>query len=153
MTKNVSRRKLLSQAANLGLSTCLLILTRRPAAYSTLFQTKPSKPDQKPSSKPEEQDPITEKVKDIVVEQLGVDRKKVLPDSRFVEDLGADSLDVVELVMAFEEAFNLEISDEDADKFCVVKDAIIYIKAHVHKQAPDSKPKKGSSLGQRSLPQ
>ena len=146
MNKNVSRRELLSRAADLGLSACLLILTGRIVAYSTLSQTKPSEPDQKPSSKPEQKDPITEKVKDIIVKQLGVDQKKVTPDARFVEDLGADSLDVVELIMAFEETFNLEITDADAEKFRVVKDAINYIKAHAHKQAPNSKTKKGSSL-------
>ena len=152
MNKNISRRELLSRGAELGLSTCLLILTGRAAAHSTPSQAKPSKPDQKASSKPEQGDTITEKVKDIVARELGVDRKKVLPDSRFVDDLGADSLDVVELIMAFEEAFDLEIPDEDAEKFCVVKDAIDYIKAHAHKRAPSSKPKKELLLRHGSLP-
>ena len=68
-----------------------------------------------------------EKVKDIIAKQLGVDIEKVTMEASFVEDLGADSLDTVELVMAFEEAFNIEIPDEDAEKILKVKDAITYI--------------------------
>ena len=71
-----------------------------------------------------------EKVKQIVVEQLGVDEAEVTPNASFVDDLGADSLDTVELVMAFEEAFDLEIPDEDAEKIRTVKDAIDYIDKH-----------------------
>jgi len=71
---------------------------------------------------------VEEKVKEIISKQLGVDSDKVTPDSSFVEDLGADSLDTVELVMAFEEAFNIEIPDEDAEKILKVQDAIDYIK-------------------------
>jgi len=67
------------------------------------------------------------KVKQIIVEQLGVDENQVDNKASFVEDLGADSLDIVELVMAFEEAFELEIPDEDAEKIKTVKDAIDYI--------------------------
>jgi acyl carrier protein len=67
------------------------------------------------------------KVKSIIVEQLGVDAKEVTPEASFVDDLGADSLDTVELVMAFEEAFNIEIPDEAAEKIQKVKDAIEYI--------------------------
>jgi acyl carrier protein len=67
------------------------------------------------------------KVKDIIAKQLGVDIEKVNPESSFVHDLGADSLDTVELVMAFEEAFNIEIPDEDAEKILKVQDAIKYI--------------------------
>ncbi len=71
---------------------------------------------------------IDEKVKEIIAKQLGVDIAQITPESSFVEDLGADSLDTVELVMAFEEAFNVEIPDEDAEKIAKVKDAIEYIK-------------------------
>ena len=73
---------------------------------------------------------VSEKVKSIIVEQLGVDEEEVTADASFVDDLGADSLDTVELVMAFEEEFNLEISDEDAEKISRVKEAIDYIEAH-----------------------
>jgi acyl carrier protein len=70
---------------------------------------------------------IEEKVKDIIVEQLGVNPEQVTPTASFIEDLGADSLDIVELVMAFEEAFDIDIPDEDAEKIATVKDAIDYI--------------------------
>jgi len=73
---------------------------------------------------------IDDKVKHIIVEQLGVDEGEVKPEAHFVDDLGADSLDVVELVMALEEEFSLEISDEDAEKLTTVKQAIEYIKQH-----------------------
>src|SRR5215467_2108823 len=73
---------------------------------------------------------VEEKVKQIIVEQLGVDEGEVTPNASFVDDLGADSLDTVELVMAFEEAFDLEIPDEDAEKIRTVKDAIDYIGKH-----------------------
>lgn len=73
---------------------------------------------------------IEERVKQIIVEQLGVDEAEVTPNASFVDDLGADSLDTVELVMAFEEAFEIEIPDEDAEKIRTVKDAIDYINAH-----------------------
>ena len=73
---------------------------------------------------------IEEKVKHIIVEQLGVDEAEVKPEAHFVDDLGADSLDVVELVMALEEEFGLEISDEDAEKLTTVKQVIEYIGAH-----------------------
>lgn len=71
---------------------------------------------------------VEEKVKEIIAKQLGVNPSDVVPDASFVEDLGADSLDTVELVMAFEETFNVEIPDEDAEKIAKVKDAIEYIK-------------------------
>ncbi|MEJ2697092.1 MAG: acyl carrier protein [Candidatus Sulfobium sp.] len=71
---------------------------------------------------------MEEKVKEIIAKQLGVNPADVVPDASFVEDLGADSLDTVELVMAFEETFNVEIPDEDAEKIAKVKDAIEYIK-------------------------
>jgi acyl carrier protein len=70
---------------------------------------------------------VDEKVKQIIVEQLGVDEGEVTPSASFVDDLGADSLDTVELVMAFEEAFDIEIPDEDAEKIKTVKDSIDYI--------------------------
>jgi acyl carrier protein len=73
---------------------------------------------------------VDEKVKQIVVEQLGVDEAEVTPTASFVDDLGADSLDQVELVMAFEEAFELEIPDEDAEKIRTVQDAVDYIQKH-----------------------
>ena len=73
---------------------------------------------------------VEEKVRNIIVEQLGVDAEEVKAEAHFVDDLGADSLDVVELVMALEEEFSLEISDEDAEKLTTVKQAIDYIGAH-----------------------
>ncbi len=71
---------------------------------------------------------IEAKVKDIIINELGVEPEKVTPEASFVEDLGADSLDTVELVMAFEEEFGIEIPDEDAEKLQTVGDAINYIK-------------------------
>lgn len=71
---------------------------------------------------------IFSKVKDIVVEQLGVDEEEVNEQASFIDDLGADSLDIVELVMALEEEFDLEIPDEDAEKIGTVGDAVSYIK-------------------------
>ena len=73
---------------------------------------------------------IESKVKEIIVEQLGVEQDEVSSEAKFQDDLGADSLDQVELVMAFEEAFNLEISDEDAEKIRTVTDAVSYIEKH-----------------------
>lgn len=70
---------------------------------------------------------VEEKVKEIIAKQLGVDASEVTQESSFVEDLGADSLDTVELVMAFEEEFGIEIPDEDAEKIAKVKDAVEYI--------------------------
>jgi acyl carrier protein len=72
--------------------------------------------------------PVEERVKAIIVEQLGVEENDVAPAAKFIEDLGADSLDTVELVMAFEEEFDIEIPDEDAEKITTVGDAIQYIK-------------------------
>ena len=72
---------------------------------------------------------MEEKVKEIISKQLGVNISEVTPEASFVEDLGADSLDTVELVMAFEEAFDIEIPDEDAEKITKVKDAVDYIKS------------------------
>ena len=73
---------------------------------------------------------VAERVRKIVVEHLGVDAEKVTPEASFIDDLGADSLDTVELVMAFEEEFGIEIPDEDAEKITRVKEAIEYIESH-----------------------
>ena len=77
---------------------------------------------------------VADKVKSIIVEQLGVDEEEVTPDASFVDDLGADSLDTVELVMAFEEEFGIEIPDEDAEKFTRVREAVEYIESHSKKK-------------------
>jgi len=74
---------------------------------------------------------IEDRVKKIIAEQLGVDEDEVVPEASFVEDLGADSLDTVELVMAFEEEFDIEIPDEDAEKILTVGKAMEYIKEKV----------------------
>jgi acyl carrier protein len=74
---------------------------------------------------------VEAKVKEIIVEQLNVDKEAVVPTAKFVDDLGADSLDTVELVMALEEAFSLDIPDDDAEKIGTVGDAIDYIRNHV----------------------
>ena len=76
---------------------------------------------------------IEEKVKDIIVEQLGVNPEQVTPQAKFIEDLGADSLDTVELVMALEEEFETEIPDVDAEKITTVQQAIDYINSHKSK--------------------
>ena len=75
----------------------------------------------------DEQQPIEEKVKGIIVEQLGVEAEQVAPDAKFIEDLGADSLDTVELVMALEEEFGSAVPDEEAEKLQSVGDVIKYI--------------------------
>jgi acyl carrier protein len=77
---------------------------------------------------------IEEKVKDIIVEQLGVNPEQVTPQASFIEDLGADSLDIVELVMAFEEGFSVEVPDEDAEKLQTVGDVIKYIEERAKQQ-------------------
>ncbi len=73
---------------------------------------------------------IEQKVKDIIVEQLGVKKEQVTENASFIDDLGADSLDTVELVMALEEAFNIEIPDEEAEKIKTVGEAINYVNNH-----------------------
>lgn len=76
---------------------------------------------------------VEERVKEIIVEQLGVEQNQVTENAKFVEDLGADSLDTVELVMALEEEFSVEIPDEDAEKITTVGDAVSYIQEHSDK--------------------
>ena len=71
------------------------------------------------------------KIREIIIDKLGVDESKITSDSHFIEDLGADSLDTVELIMQFEEDFNLEIPDEDAEKILTVKQAYDYIQKHI----------------------
>jgi acyl carrier protein len=78
---------------------------------------------------------VDERVKSIIVEQLGVEESQVTDTAKFVEDLGADSLDTVELVMALEEEFSIEIPDEDAEKIATVGDAINYIGKHAEEGA------------------
>jgi len=74
---------------------------------------------------------LEERVKKIIIEQLGVDENEISMDASFIDDLGADSLDTVELVMAFEEEFGIEIPDEDAEKITNVKDAIDYLSSKI----------------------
>ncbi|MBT5471456.1 MAG: acyl carrier protein [Nitrospina sp.] len=75
---------------------------------------------------------VEEKVKEIIVDQLGVDEKQVNAEASFIDDLGADSLDTVELVMALEEEFDIEIPDEDAEKIATVQNAVDYIKGQTN---------------------
>jgi len=77
---------------------------------------------------------IFDKVKEIVVEQLGVDAEEVTLEASFIDDLGADSLDIVELIMALEEEFDLEIPDEEAEKFPTVGNVVDYIKEHTENE-------------------
>lgn len=77
---------------------------------------------------------VFDKVKEIVVEQLGVDAEEVSMESSFIDDLGADSLDIVELIMALEEEFDLEIPDEEAEKFPTVGNVVDYIKEHTENE-------------------
>jgi acyl carrier protein len=79
-------------------------------------------------------EPVADRVKKIIVDQLGVEEETVTPEASFVDDLGADSLDTVELVMALEEEFGIEIPDEDAEKIARVKDAVDYIEKHSGKK-------------------
>jgi len=78
-------------------------------------------------------EPVADRVKQIIVDQLGVEEELVKPEASFVDDLGADSLDTVELVMALEEEFSVEIPDEDAEKITKVKEATEYIEKHATK--------------------
>ena len=79
-------------------------------------------------------EPVADRVKKIIVDQLGVEEETVTPEASFVDDLGADSLDTVELVMALEEEFGIEIPDEDAEKITRVKEAVDYIEKHPAKK-------------------
>lgn len=74
---------------------------------------------------------IFDKIKNIISEQLGVEKDEITMDSSFIDDLGADSLDIVELIMALETEFDIEIPDEDAEKVTTVGDVVDYIKSHV----------------------
>jgi acyl carrier protein len=74
---------------------------------------------------------MSDKVKDIIEKELGVEREKLTPEASFIEDLGADSLDIVELVMEFEKEFNIDIPDEDAEKLRTVGDAMAYLQQKV----------------------
>jgi acyl carrier protein len=74
---------------------------------------------------------VAEKVRKMIVEQLGVNESEVVPEAKFIDDLGADSLDIVELVMALEDEYGIEIPDEDAEKIETVGDAIRYIEEHI----------------------
>ena len=78
---------------------------------------------------------MVERLKKIVAEQLGVDESLIVPSARFTDDLGADSLDLVEMIMSLEEEFGLEIPDEDAEKIGAVQDAIDYIDSHTPEEA------------------
>ena len=73
---------------------------------------------------------VEDKVIDIIADRLGVDKSEVVPEAAFIDDLGADSLDLVELIMAMEEEFDIEIADEEAEKLRTVQDVLNYIKAH-----------------------
>jgi acyl carrier protein len=75
---------------------------------------------------------VQERLKKIIVDQLGVDESEVVPNASFVEDLNADSLDLVELIMSLEEEFKMQISDEDAEKITTVQEAEDYIEEHLH---------------------
>jgi acyl carrier protein len=76
-----------------------------------------------------------QRVKEIITEQLGVSADQVTPEASFIDDLGADSLDTVELVMALEEEFEIEIPDEDAEKMTTVRDAVEYLRKHAKQEA------------------
>ena len=75
---------------------------------------------------------VEDRVKEIIIDQLGVEEKQVNSDASFIDDLGADSLDTVELVMALEEEFEIEIPDEEAEKIATVQNAVDYIKDHIN---------------------
>ncbi len=74
---------------------------------------------------------LEDRISELIVDQLGVTKEEIVPEASFIDDLGADSLDIVELVMAMEEEFDIEISDEDAEKIQTIGDAISYLKSQV----------------------
>jgi acyl carrier protein len=74
---------------------------------------------------------VEDRVADIIVEQLGITKEEIVPEASFIDDLGADSLDIVELVMAMEETFDIEIPDDDAEKIQTIGDAFSYVKEHL----------------------
>jgi len=74
---------------------------------------------------------VEDRVADIIVEQLGITKEEIVPEASFIDDLGADSLDIVELVMAMEEKFDIEIPDDDAEKIQTIGDAFSYVKEHL----------------------
>ncbi len=76
---------------------------------------------------------VEDRIREIIVDQLGVPAREVVPEASFIDDLGADSLDIVELVMAIEEAFDLEIPDDDAERIQTIHDAISYVDARTRK--------------------
>ncbi len=78
---------------------------------------------------------IAKKIRALITEQLGIEEEEVVPEAKFIDDLGADSLDTVELIMAFEETFDIEIPDEDAEKITTVQEAIDYVVAKVEENA------------------
>jgi acyl carrier protein len=103
--------------------------SRRPGKQIRIFRSSPRRRAARRNQSTMASD-IETKVREKISEQLGVAADEVKPESSFIEDLGADSLDIVELVMALEEEFNIEISDEDAEKIRTVKDVVTYIEAH-----------------------
>jgi acyl carrier protein len=129
---HISRRAWLA-----GFAVLIALAKILPLRLFSQSKPQPQK-NRNPASGPK--DAIADKVKDIVVEQLGVDQRAVVPTARFVEDLGADSLDQVELIMAFEEAFDLEIPDDACPKLKTVQGAIDYIKAHMKHAKEPAKP-------------
>jgi acyl carrier protein len=90
---------------------------------------------------------VADRVKEIIVEQLGVNPDQVTPEAKFIEDLGADSLDTVELVMAFEEEFGAEIPDEDAEKLQTVGDVVKYIEDRGEKYTQTTEPRPSPDIG------
>ena len=98
-------------------------------AFQNRTDTGTAKLDPRPSHFMSEKT-IEDKVRDIIVDQLGVNAEQVVKDARFIEDLGADSLDTVELVMAFEEEFSIEVPDEEAEKLQTVGDVVSYVEEH-----------------------
>jgi acyl carrier protein len=119
------------EALSLAVGPILYTDSLRQLHYTLAFFYFPERSFAMADEKVNEKDKqIGEKVKQIIVEQLGVDEGEVTSSASFVDDLGADSLDTVELVMAFEEGFDIEIPDEDAEKIRTVQDAVDYIQKH-----------------------